>query len=195
MHIAQPRPPFVEFKQVAKHDPKASIEKGYRVTKNLDMALIMQPGSRDQVEIEATAWLASIKRKHLEGTADAFPQEWVDGFHKKYEMWQKGLEAPLMGTSVREWPILSPAEAENFISAGILTIQDVSEMTEESLGRLGLGSREKREKAREWLKTKELAGNALAENEELKKQLAEMQAQIAELMADKPTRGRKPKEQ
>ena len=55
--ITQARPPFVEFKQVAKHDPKRSEELGYRVTKNVDMAYIMQPGSRDQVEIEAKAWL------------------------------------------------------------------------------------------------------------------------------------------
>jgi hypothetical protein len=139
VQIAQARPPFVEFKQIAKHDPKRSEELGYRVTKNVDMAFIMQPGSRDQVEIEAEAWLNSIKRKMLDAAPDAYPQEWVDGFRKKYEMWKEGNEAPLNGTSVKEWPVLSPAQVQNFIALGLLTIEDVAAMTEEAMGRYGMG--------------------------------------------------------
>lgn len=189
MQVHQARPPFVEFKQIAKHDPVKSEELGYRVTKNVDMAFIMQPGSRDQVEIGAQAWLDSIKRKMLDGAPDAYPQDWVDGFRKKYELWKEGMEAPLNGTSVREWPVLSPAEVENFIANRILTIEDVSAMTEEAMSRFGMGARGLRDKAREWLSAKDLAGNALKENEELKKLLADALARI-EALEDKPKRGR-----
>lgn len=189
MQLQSARPPFVEFKQVAKHDPKKSEELGYRVTKNVDMAFVMQPGSRDQVEIGAVAWLDSLKRKMLDGSPDAYPPEWVDGFRKKYEMWKEGMEAPLNGTSVREWPVLSPAEVENFIANRILTIEDVSAMTEEAMSRFGMGARGLRDKAREWLSAKDLAGNALKENEELKKLLADALARI-EALEDKPKRGR-----
>lgn len=193
MQIAQARPPFVEFKQIAKHDPKRSEELGYRVTKNVDMAFIMQPGSRDQVEIEAEAWLNSIKRKMLDATPDAYPQEWVDGFRKKYEMWKEGNEAPLNGTSVKEWPVLSPAQVQNFIALGLLTIEDVAAMTEEAMGRFGMGGRELREKAREWISRKELTANALKENEELKGLVAELKSRLESLEGDKPRKG-KPKE-
>lgn len=194
MQIAQARPPFVEFKQVARHDPVKSEELGYRTTKNVNMAFIMQPGSRDQVEIEAEKWLESIRRKVLDATPDAFPMEWVDQFKKKYEMWKEGHEAPLDGTSIREWPLLSPAEVENFINMHILTIEDVANMTEEAMGRVGMGARGLREKAREWLQAKDVAGNALKENETLKQQLAEMAERLAAL-EEKPRRGRQPKEQ
>jgi len=193
VQIAQARPPFVEFKQIAKHDPKRSEELGYRVTKNVDMAFIMQPGSRDQVEIEAEAWLNSIKRKMLDATPDAYPQEWVDGFRKKYEMWKEGNEAPLNGTSVKEWPVLSPAQVQNFIALGLLTIEDVAAMTEEAMGRFGMGGRELREKAREWISRKELTANALKENEELKGLVAELKSRLESLEGDKPRKG-KPKE-
>lgn len=183
------RPPFVEFKQIAVDDKPKTLELGRRVTKNLDMAFIMQPGSKDCLEIEATKWLDSIKRKMLEGTADAYPQEWVEQFRKKYEMWKEGLEAPPMGTSVREWPVLSPAEVENFIACRILTVEDVAAMTEQAMGVFGMGARGLREKAREWLSAKDLAGEALKENEQLKAQLAELAARLQQV-EEKPKRGR-----
>lgn len=195
--IQQARPPFVEFKQIPKHDPHKSEELGYRVTKNVDMAFIMQPGSKDCVEIEATKWLESIKRKLLDAAPDAYPQDWVDGFRKKYEMWKEGLDAPLNGTSIREWPALSPAEVENFIACRVMTIEDVAAMTEECIARVGMGSRGLRDKAREWLQGKDVAKHAMEENASLRQTVEELTTQIAELTQrlnapadDRPKRGR-----
>lgn len=190
--IMQARPPFVEFRQVAIHDARKSEELGRRVTKDVDMAYIMQPGSKDCVEIKAEDWLASLKRKALDAAPDAFPQEWIDGFHKKYELWKQGHEAPLNGTSVREWPLLSPAEVANFIAAHILTIEDVAAMTEQAMSAVGMGSRNLREKAREWLTGKDVAQQALRENEELKARIAALEAALLE-KPEAPRRGRPPK--
>lgn len=198
--LAQARPPFVEFKRVPKHDPIRSEELGRRVTKDVNMAFIMQPGSKDQVERVAEDWLASIKRKALDAAPDAFPHEWVAGFHSMYESWKAGHEQPLNGTSVKEWPVLSPAQAENFISIGILCIEDVAAMTEEALSRFGMGCRELREKAREWIQGKNVAGSMAEENNALKKTIAELTARLEQLEANsaeqKPARKqRKPREQ
>lgn len=179
--IAPAQPPYVEFHRVAKDDPVRSVELGHRVTKDVDMAYVMQRGSIDQRVIKADDWLASIKRKMLEGAPDAFSEEIVAFLHKKYDAWKAGHEAPLLGTSVKEWPILSPAQAENFIALHVMTIEDVAEMTEEAMGRFGMGCRDLREKAREWLSGKEIAQMAIKENEELKKQLAEMANRLAAL--------------
>lgn len=198
MQIAQARPPFVEFKRLAIHDPVKTQELGRRVTKDVDFAFIMQPGSRDQVERVATDWLEMIKTKNLEASPDAYPDEWVRGFHEKYKAWSEGQEIPLDGTSVKEWPVLSPAQAENFIALRILTIEDVVAMSEDALGRYGMGGRELREKAREWLQGKDVTKNVMHENEELKKQLAEMSERLAQLesgqVVEKARRTRKPKE-
>ena len=181
--LQQARPPFVEFKQVAMHDPQKSIELGYRVTRDVDFAFIMQPGSKDCLEKEASEWLASIRRKSLEGAHDAYPPEWVDGFHKKFDAWKSGQEPPADGTSVKEWPILSPAQVQNFLSLRIITIEDVAALTEEAMQRVGMGSRELREKAREWLQTSELSKAAVTENSMLKAELAELKQQVADLLA------------
>lgn len=197
MQIAQARPPFVEFKRIAVPDSVKTQELGRRVTKDVDFAYIMQPGSRDQVERKATDWLAMIKQKNLDASPDAYPEEWVRGFHEKYKAWLDGQEMPLDGTSVKEWALLSPAQAENFIALRILTIEDVAAMTEDALGRFGMGGRELREKAREWLTKQEVAGSLAIENQELKQQLADMSARLAQLetgqVVEKARRGRKPK--
>lgn len=177
--IAAARPPFVEFKRIAKHDPQASLKAGHRVVKDIDMAYIMQPGSKDQHEKVAEDWLESIRNKGLMGAADAFPQEWIDGFFKKYEAFKAGQEPPLNGTSVKEWAYLSPAQAENFVTLRILTIEDVAGMTEEAMARLGMGGRELRDKAREWVKGQEVAGSLQQENEALKARLAALEAKFA----------------
>ena len=197
MQIAQARPPFVEFKRIAVPDSVKTQELGRRVTKDVDFAYIMQPGSRDQVERKATDWLAMIKQKNLDASPDAYPEEWVRGFHEKYKAWLDGQEMPLDGTSVKEWALLSPAQAENFIALRILTIEDVAAMTEDALGRFGMGGRELREKAREWLTKQEVAGSLAIENQELKQQLADLSARLAQLetgqVVEKARRGRKPK--
>ena len=198
MQIAQARPPFVEFKRVALPDPVNTEKLGRRMTKDVDFAFIMQPGSRDQVERVATDWLAMLKNKQLSGAADAYPDEWVTAFHKKYEAWKEGHDAPLNGTSVREWPVLSPAEAENFIALRVMTIEDVAAMTEDAMSRVGMGSRALRDKAREWLAGKDAAGQLAEENKTLKAALAELMERVKQLEtapAETPRRGRPPKEQ
>lgn len=191
MQIAQARPPFVYFKRVAVDDTVKSQELGRRVTRDEDRAYIMQPGSRDEVERVAEDWLKMLKIKALDGAPDAYPEEWITGFHNKYKAWLEGQDAPLNGTSVKEWPALSPSQAENFIALHILTIEDVAAMTEDAMARFGMGARDLREKAREWLKGG--APSELAkENEALKAQLAELSARLTQL--EQPAkRGRKPR--
>jgi len=202
MELHKPRPPFVEFKRVAVQDKKRTEELGRRVTKDVDYAFIMQPGSKDQVERVATDWLAMLKNKVINGSADAYPQEWVDGFHARYKAWQDGLDAPLNGTSVKEWPVLSPAQAENFISLHILTIEDVAAMTEQAMGAYGMGAREFKQKANDWIRNKDQSSQ---ENEILREQLAKLTERLAKLenvseLSDnggeplQAKRGRKPKQ-
>lgn len=191
--IHQARPPYIEFYVDAVLDQAASDAAGRRVTKDVNMVRIIPPGGQLIVEKKPEEWIAQLKRKAIERTHDAFPQEWIDNIQKSYDSWKAGLEPPLNGTSVKEWALLSPAQAQNFINMRILTIEDVAAMTEEAMARVGMGSRNLRDKAREWLQAKEIASNAVAENAELKAKLATLEARLAELEStesEKPKRGR-----
>jgi hypothetical protein len=189
--IAQARPPFVEWKRIATFDPVASNTAGRRVTKDVDMAFIMQPGSRDIVERVAEDWLKSIRDRMIHTPEFAYPEDWVIGFENKYKAWKQGLDAPLDGTSVKEWAYLSPSQAENFIAIRVMTIEDVAAMTEDAMRSYGIGGRELREKAREWLKGKD---STTAENERLKAELEALKERLNALESGEPKkRGPKPK--
>lgn len=166
--------PYVEFKRVAIEDKRRSNELGYRVTKDEDFAYIMQPGAKDIFERNAEDWLKSIETKSRNQAHDAFPIQVVEQYKLMYERWKAGEEAPVNGTRIAEWPMISPAQAENFKALRIMTVEDVATMNEESIMRIGMGARDLRDKAAQWLKKREGIDLVLSENESLKKQLAEM---------------------
>lgn len=174
MQIFDKRPPYVEFKQVAVEDRDASIKAGRRVTKNVNMAFIMQIGSKDQVEKDADEWIAQITRMAIEGQ---YPQEWADGFAKKLENWKQGLETPLNGLPVKEWSAISPAEAENLIAAKVFTVEDVAELNEQAIASIGLGTRALRDKARAWLNSgNKTAEELLSVKEDLRREIEKNEA-------------------
>ena len=194
MNVAQAGMPFIKFYREAQMDKQASETLGRRVTKDVNMVQIVPKGGSLVLEKTPEEWIQQLKNKSINQSHDAYPLDWINQIELAYEAWKKGFEAPLNGTSVKEWAYLSPAQAENFINLHILTVEDVAEMTEEAMSNFGMGSRTLREKAREYLKGKEVTDEISKENETLKAQIAELQAQMAELMADKPKRGRPIKE-
>jgi len=181
MQLHQARPPYVEFRQIAIEDRQATIEKGRRVTKDINMAFIMQPGGRDQVEKVAEEWLSQIKHKMLSGAPDAYPPEWVDGFRKKFDMWKEGIEAPPDGMNLREVSFLSPSAVQNYQAMGVMTVEDLAGMDEVAMQNVGMGARSDRDKARAYLKSIQDHGAATEEVAALRAQVETQNQTIAEL--------------
>ena len=129
-------PPFVQFEQRAVEDRNASIAAGGVVFRDVDYVVVMQRGSRDTFEKEATEWLADIDRAVHEGT---YPGEWAQHFRRQYEAFREGRETPVIGTHVREWPSLSKAQVETLISARCITVEDLATANEQTLQRIGMG--------------------------------------------------------
>ena len=104
---------------------------------------------------------------------------------------------PENGTSVRNWPVLSPAQTQTLIAAHVMTVEDLAIANEEVIMRLGMGGRALKQRAVDWLqaasstgKTAEQLTALQVENEALKasnakmdEQLALLKNQVAALMA------------
>ena len=73
------------------------------------------------------------------------------------------------------------------------TVEQVALASDSQLQRIGMGGPGLREKAKNYLTRKNRSETA-EELDNTKKQLAELQAQMAELLAAKPRKGRPPKE-
>lgn len=165
------RPPYVVFERRAMENKAETIKAGHYVGQDVDIAIITRPGSRDNLEKIATEWLADIREKARQ---DLLPQTWYDGFSRAYESWLKGEEVPIAGTAIKGWPVLSPSAQKTIIAAGIRTVEDLAELPEAELSRIGTGALSFKQKAQNWLKAANDVGKVT-------EQLTAMTVQIAEL--------------
>lgn len=185
--LQQGPPPYVVFEQRAEEDRAKTIEANQMVFKDVDYAIIYRAGSKDSVEKVATEWLEHIEKQSRE-QPPAFPPDWVSAYKQRYKEWKAGQEMTPMGFPIRQWAVLTKAQAENLVLARILTVEDLACATEEMIQKIGLGGRALKEKAVAWLesnkgnKGEELAA-LRAENADLKAMVGNQGAKIAELEA------------
>lgn len=173
------RPPFIVFEQRAIEDRNASIAAGGMVMRDVDYVIVRQVGCKDTVEKEAEAWLVDIEKAAAQGT---YPGEWVRHFRDKYAAYKAGQAEPELGLSVRQWPSLSKAQAENLVAAGVRTVEDIAAMNEPTMQRVGMGARELKAKAKTYLESRD-ANKAAEQITALQAQLGDRDERISSLEA------------
>lgn len=167
------RPPYVVFERRAIEDRNASIASGHYCSKDIDIAIITRPGSRDNLEKEAKVWLAELREKTRQ---QLIPPNWYDAFNTAYESWKKGEELPENGTPIRGWPVLSPAVQKDLIALGIRTVEDLAALPDGNLGSIGTGAVSYKQKAVAWLEAAKDKGKVI-------EQVSALSTQVAELVA------------
>jgi hypothetical protein len=165
------RPPYVTWETRPVEDRNASLSAGHYVSKDVDFAVITRPGSRDSIDKEALVWLADLREKSRKGE---LPPRWYESFAESYKFWKAGEETPLVGTSIKDWPTISPAARKDLLAAGIRTVEDLAEFPESDLAVIGTGALAYKMKAQAWLKAANDTGKVA-------EQLAAMTVQISEL--------------
>ena len=68
-----------------------------------------------------------------------------------YAAFKDGKEAPLTGTPVEEWPPCSASMVAMLKLMNVRTVEQLAELPDDALLRIGMGAREFRAKARAWL--------------------------------------------
>jgi hypothetical protein len=175
MEIKEAQPPYVRFERRPVEDRPASMREGRYMTKDLDFAIVTPIGSKDMIPRVATEWLAYLEQQVKEGRFNA---KWLDEYRAAYKAWQAGEEMPISGTPIKGWPLLSPAQQANVISANILRVEDLAGINDEAIRRIGPGALEMKEKAVAWLKAAKGSGVAAQEVADLTAKARQLQAQI-----------------
>lgn len=187
--IMEARPPYVVFENRAVEDRQASLDSGQYVAKDIAFAIITPQGSKDRTERVAEEWLAHITTETHDGR---FPDQWLQHYKKSYEAWKNGQELPVEGTPILTWPAVSPANVKMLLELNIRTVEELAQTNEEGIAHMGIGARALKQRAIDFLAQSGNAGKAAAEmeklradhagmaeqNAELKKQLAELTAQV-----------------
>ncbi len=162
---------YVTFEQRPKEDREQTIEQGMPIFKDVDFAIITMPGGGLVVDKEITQKLLN---------------EWKFGDGRKppsqfaltsYEAWKDGLEAPVDGIDLKNWPGVTPAQLKMCHNAEIRTVEHLAEANADTLRKLGMGSVALKDKAVAYLG--DANGNKASEEvAALKVEFEAMQAEI-----------------
>lgn len=169
------RPAYVRFERVAVEDIAASLAAGHYVAKDVDMALITPPYSKDVMKYKVKNWFDILDQ---DVRNNRIPQKWLDNYKEAYKAFQNGQEMPVNGTPVRGWGVISPALQETLIKMNVLTVEDLAAMNDEGIKRIGMGGIDLKNKAKAWLLQLKDNGALALQMAELQKKFANQEAVI-----------------
>lgn len=111
-------------------------------------------------------------------------------FPEEYARFKSGLKdyEQQVGTPLREWPAMTPALVRNFSTVNVFTIEQLSDLSDVACQNFGMGGREWRERARQYL---ERASGENSELEMLRKKVAELEEMLTTPERRGPGRPRK----
>lgn len=114
-----------------------------------------------------------------------------------YEAWRAGLDEPLEGTALKNWPHITPSFMRNCENMGVRTVEDLANLPDGSLRHIGMGAIDLRQKARNWLnassdvgKTTEQMTALQSENRRLAQMVEEMNKRLKAMEAPAPIAGK-----
>lgn len=181
------RPAYVKFVREAIEDPVASRQKGMYVARDVDIACITPPYSKDIIKFEVPTWFENMQNDVRNGR---MPSEWAQQYRDKYEAWKRGEELPLDGSAIKGWAVASPAAQETLLRMGILTVEDLAGINDEGIRRIGMGGVDLKHKAVAWLQAAKDRGPLVqevaalkSENSRLSGDVANLTTKVEELMA------------
>jgi len=163
--------------------PAKTEEAGHPVFEDVPFIKIQVPG-------DPTTLIDTKLRDHHKRR---FARHWAH-----FQQYQNA--APVIGTPLAEWAVVSRSQADNLRVSGVMTVEQLAELTDAQIQRIGMGGEQLRRKAQTWLKQATDSAGVMASAgrmSELEENNKLLQAQVAELMAamNAPRRGRPPKEQ
>lgn len=192
MDLQEERPAYVTFELRAVEDRAATIKNGHYTTKDVEMAMVTPPYSKDCIEMECSAWL---KKNDDDERNGRIKTQWRDSWKRAYDAWKSGQELPLDGHPIKGWGVISPAQQANLLTIGIKTVQDLAKANDEGVRRIGMGAVDLKNRAQAWLKAEAGPGKAAqeiaslkADNERQQEQIKQLAATVDELKAMLPKR-------
>lgn len=109
-----------------------------------------------------------------------------------YKAFKEGQEAPVNGTPLEEWPVLTRSQVLTLKSLEFRSVEDIAGMNEYAIQRIGMGARQLKMKAMAYLDDgakAAIVNRAIEQEERMTQALTERDAQIARLNEQLATLG------
>lgn len=167
------RPPYAHFYVYSREVRDVN---GMPSFEDVHMVRLTRPGQKDSVEKEVAQWMDDLKRRANDG---GVPVHWPMEAQKAFTAWKENQEIPSVGTPIKGWPLLSPAQINSILAVGIRTVEDLAQISDEARMHLGMGANNYQLMAQRFLEDKAKGADAARfatlerDNAELKTKLEE----------------------
>lgn len=166
---------YVEFHQEAEKQGFESEQSGHAVFKNIDYITIMFPGDQTKKVVRP---VREFSDENNPADSERFPRQW-----QRY----KNQEAQIQdGFPLEQFPPMTKADVQMLKASGVHTVEALANIPDAAIDGLGLGSRKFKQIAISFLDKSnngEAVSKLLSENEQLKSQIAALQAQVNEIIS------------
>lgn len=193
----------VENKKTIKKD--TPVERLKLNTETGEYERVTETEARDVEEIEyelerTTPWLDQLRERLHHGRIS---KRYFDACMQAYERWKANEDSPVDGIPLTQWNGANPALIKNAMEIGIRSVEEAAQMTEEAITALGMGARQMKQDAQNYLKASDqnMTAAEIAKSNERAEQaekrasaLEEKLAEIEKRLDEKP-KGRKKKEE
>lgn len=149
-------------------DNVASEQQGRPIFRDEERVEIIMPGNAQ------TRFVAKVNSEHT--------QRWP----KEYEAFKAGFEISPDGTPLEEWPILKRSQVLELKAIGFKTVEQVRDMNDHAIQRVGMGARMLKESALVFLDDAERIAATTrlsAENQRKDEEIATLRQQITQMGA------------
>lgn len=118
--------------------------------------------------------------RSLAKRADGTPvSDYSERFPRDFAAFKRGEERAAVGTPLEEWSALSRSRAAELKALNILTVEELADVQDGALDKMGMGARAEREKARTFL----AASKGGAETNAMAARIAQLEEMVARLTA------------
>lgn len=160
----------VEFFTEAVENRKKSLEEGRPIFDDVEMVKILIPGDPKRKPVFRADEMHYVSARKMQMTyAERFPTQ--------YKAFKDQIADFVSGTPLSELPFLTAARRAELKPLGITTAEQLAGLQDANMKRIGMDGRALVEKAKAYL----TAAKGTAEVDELRKQLADLQAQMGKM--------------
>src|SRR5262245_11167061 len=155
-----------DFYMDSVRDDAASNAAGREIYREVERVRLIIPG------ITATVVVHNVNQGHI--------QRWP----QYYEAFKRGLEAPISGTPLEQWPYLNASQVRNLRAHEVRTVEEIAALSDQACSQLGPGAMEMRTRARAFLNDavyEAFLNQVNAERDQLKVEVVTLQHQVDEL--------------
>ena len=173
------RPSKITFERLPVKNVNRSAAEERAIFDDVDFVTLHQAGSTNTTIHNVKEWWAKLEQQSRNGT---IPHEWVDEYKNAYKRWSEGEEELVSGTHLKEWARISRSEAEMLNAVHVRTVEELADANEGTLDAYGMGARQLRQDARDFLASLNSNDTLKGEIQELSKTVEKQEKMINDLL-------------